>query len=596
MKSRHVLGTMLALAALVGHFGCDEPRLRKDHHVGERPYALAVGDFNGDLRPDLAVSTWEGVDVLLNLGAGELGQRIRAVAVNGVVVTGDFDGDGRDDLASRDSILLSRGDGTFSVGQATGSQPLGTGDFNLDNMGDLLIGGDDGALLWLATGEGRFDIGTEITSDPVRQVLVADFNVDGLLDVAVLPISSPALPVRIFPGQGDGTFGPGVATQIDALGLLTADFNGDRIPDLFTQGCAVCAPGTTGLALGKGDGSFRPPMLVNIGDPIAAADINGDGWADVVTEYGTSNEIYIFSGLGDGTFEDWDDPRPVGWGTHMATAVDLDGGGSLDVVASNFSSNTVTILLAYGGESAIFRRAVSSASDSAIVAPESLATLMSPWQLSSDDVHGATASPPWPTSLGGVSLEVRDSEGVTRLAPLISVATWRIEFQVPDGTSPGEARLFVGSIEVGRMQVEPVAPGLFMASPMTGTPSALGVYVEPDGTQIPVSTFRCSSGNVCQAEPLPLSSVGNRPMYLGFYGTGFHDANTENVTCFVNGVQQPVVYAGPQGGTPGLDQINVRLLPELLVQTEEGSVGPGPVTATLWIDGVAANSVVIDLS
>ena len=58
---------------------------------------------------------------------------------------------------------------------------------------------------------------------------------------------------------------------------------------------------------------------------------------------------------------------------------------------------------------------------------------------------------------------------------------------------------------------------------------------------------------------------------------------------------QPVDYAGPQGGTPGLDQINVRLLPDLLIKTEKEAFGPGLVTVTIRINGVAANSAVIDL-
>lgn len=593
MKGRHVLGTMLTLAAVASYYGCDEPRLRKDYSVGERPYALAVGDFNGDRRTDLAVSTWEGLDVLLNLGSGDLSQPVRATAIQGAVVTGDFDGDGRDDLASRDSILISRGDGTFSVGQPTGSQPLASGDFNLDGRSDLLFGGDDGVLLRLATGDGDFGTGVELTADSVRQAWVADFNVDGLIDVAVLPVSSPDLPLRIFPGRGDGTFDPMIPIQIDALGVLIADFNGDRIPDLFTQGCTVCAPGTTGLALGRGDSSFHAPTFVLVGDPLAAADVDGDGFADMIAEIGTSNEIYVFKGLGDGMFEDWDDPRPVGWGSHAVAAVDLDENGLLDVVASNYSSNTVSVLIAYAEERALLRRAASTASGSAIVAPESLATVY-PWHFSNNQVASASGSPPWPTSLGGISLEVRDSEGESRLAPLISVSNWDISFQVPAETSPGEARLFVGSIEVGRMQVAPVAPGLFMASPGNEIPSGMGVMVESNGAQVPVGIFHCE-GRQCEVVPVPLSSAGDRPIYLGFYGTGFRGANTENVTCTINGMAQPVVYAGPQGTTPGLDQINVLLLPELLLDTEEGLVGPGQVTVTLRINGVAANSAVIDL-
>ena len=85
--------------------------------------------------------------------------------------------------------------------------------------------------------------------------------------------------------------------------------------------------------------------------------------------------------------------------------------------------------------------------------------------------------------------------------------------------------------------------------------------------------------------PAPIRLAGD-PIYLSFYATGFRGANSSNVTASINGVRLPVEYAGPQG-TPGVDQINVRLLPE-------AALGP-PAFVTLAIDGVVANTAWLQL-
>lgn len=169
------------------------------------------------------------------------------------------------------------------------------------------------------------------------------------------------------------------------------------------------------------------------------------------------------------------------------------------------------------------------------------------------------------------------------------MAPTQINFQVPAGTALGEATLAIvsaaGTTQAGGMQVDAVAPGLFMMS--GNLPAATGVLVEPDGTQVPMPVFTCSpspSGITCESSPIPLSTAGARAIYLSFFGTGFRGANPDNVTCWINGVEAPVIYAGPQG-TPGLDQINI-LLPPVLLNTEWFDGMP----VTIRINGVAANS------
>ncbi len=262
-------------------------------------------------------------------------------------------------------------------------------------------------------------------------------------------------------------------------------------------------------------------------------------------------------------------------------------GYSLDLVTTSGSSNSVTFLANYwAGPMIELQRAVSAASGNALVAPGSLGTLFGP----TPATGALAASPPWPTRLGGISLEIEDG-GTPRLAPLLYVSPTQINFQVPSDLITGGFRNLTivddhGKAYAGGVEVAPVAPGLFLMAYNYGPPAAIAVRVEPDGTQVPIPVYTCAPSATalsCDFSSIPLSAAGDRPIYLSFFGTGFHGATTANVTCEINGVQVPVIYAGPQE-TPGVDQINVRLLRKVL----EGFVGE-TMSVIIRIDGVPAN-------
>src|SRR3989441_5867008 len=121
--------------------------------VGTHPQSVAVGDFNGDGKPDLAVANAgsDTVSVLLGNGDGTF-QAARTVAAGSSpisVAVADFNGDGKPDLAVANygsntvSVLLGNGDGTFQTAQnfgASGSPAfVAVGDFNSDGMQDLAL-------------------------------------------------------------------------------------------------------------------------------------------------------------------------------------------------------------------------------------------------------------------------------------------------------------------------------------------------------------------------------------------------------------------------------------------------------------------------
>jgi uncharacterized protein (TIGR03437 family) len=576
---------------------------RTDTPIGDRPSAVIVGDFNGDSRPDLAVNSFLGLSVLLNTGGGSFARPVTMPAEihpmfgptpTNYTLAADFNRDGRLDLVGAVDapnpplrrivrLLLGRGDGTFTPRDIETGQLLvvGTGDFNGDRIPDLVIEAEMSLVVLLGNGEGDFQRGARISASG-NGARVADFNRDGFSDLAVTPRTGT---LAVWLNRGEGTFRPPVETADAAPGIVT-DFNRDGVPDMATG---------TEVLLGKGDGTFQAiryiPSRRGFPIPFAAGDLDGDGHMDLIgwlyTE-GEQNYFSIFRGRGDGTL--W---LPVdfvvGWQAAGQAAADMDGDGRPDVVTSNFRSNTVTLLMPRAAGAPNLNRAVSAASGTASVAPESLASLFTSTGASATE----TAAAPYPMRLGGISLEVRDSAGATRPAPLVFASPTQINFQVPAGTAVGEAALILtndrGSSPVGGMQVDAVAPALFMVSHANSTPAALGVRVAAGGLQTQVPVFNCfgpPGAGPFSCGPATIRLAGD-PIYLSFYGTGFRGANSSNVTASINGVRLPVEYAGPQG-TPGVDQINVRLLPE-------AALGP-PAFVTLAIDGVVANTALLQLA
>ena len=282
----------------------------KTYAVGTSPSAVIAGDFNGDGKPDLAVA---------NSGSANV------------------------------SILLGNGDGTFRAAKnfATGGSPnsLAIGDFNGDHKLDLVIGdsgpqGDAGpgsVILLLGNGDGTFQSAIQL-SVKASIVIAADVNLDGKLDLIANG--------NLLLGNGDGTFQP---TQNIGAGApsLVGDFNGDGKPDLVANG---------GVLLGNGDGTFQSPVVFSLPSGcgrfceqsfsnVVANDFNGDGKLDLAIGSGTrvcpfdvlcngfpfSFSTLVFLGNGDATFQA---PKTVGSGGFFQVTADFNGDGKPDIAAS----------------------------------------------------------------------------------------------------------------------------------------------------------------------------------------------------------------------------------------------------------------------
>jgi len=280
------------------------------------------------------------------------------------VATGDFNGDGKLDLAVTNfmdntvSILTGNGDGTFKAlgTAATGQSPQGivAADFNGDGKLDLVTGDDSGTVsILLGKGDGTFETRTDYsTGTGTQSVAVGDFNRDGKLDLAVAnygPAYTDSI-VSIFLGNGDGTFQPQAAYAAgeNPIGVLVGDFNRDGKLDL-----AVLDNNPVGgieILLGNGDGSFQNPVPYPVGtNPRVGivADFNSDGKLDLAVANIGDNDVSILFGNGDGSFQATVN-YPVGAGPDALWGADFNGDGKLDLVTANTFGNSVSVLLGNG--------------------------------------------------------------------------------------------------------------------------------------------------------------------------------------------------------------------------------------------------------
>ena len=205
----------------------------------------------------------------------------------------------------------------------------------------------------------------------------------------------------------------------------------------------------------------------------------------------------------------------------------------------------------------------------------------------------AANSVPLPTTLAGTTVSVRDSAGTERLAPLFFVSGGQINYLLPEGTANGNATITItagdGSVSLGTLPVLTIAPGLFSANANgQGVAAAVVLRVKANNAQSYEAVAQLNaSTNKFAAVPIDLGPVDDQ-VFLILYGTGLRKRTAQaNVTATIGGTAAEVLFAGKQGGLAGVDQVNLRIARSLL--------GRGDVDVVLTVDGVAANTVRINV-
>jgi len=283
---------------------------------------LAVGDFNGDDIPDLAIVEYAGygtgaLGIYLGNGDGTFRKRASYTLGPGTVwlAVADFNGDGHLDVTVANSgsdthgtdgsvmVLFGKGDGTFGKPMTYklpgGPFAIAAGDLNGDGRPDIALTTNGGSLdILINTGSGKFKhtatygAGFEpagITIAPLRRAG------KGHQDLVVSCIEG----IRVLLGNGDGTFGNETVYSTSGIGqgpkyAVVADFNRDGNSDIS----AALFNGNSALLYGRGDGTFRPaiPIKIKTGemDSLVAGDFANHQAPDLAIPGSAGNSVAVF--------------------------------------------------------------------------------------------------------------------------------------------------------------------------------------------------------------------------------------------------------------------------------------------------------------
>lgn len=363
----------------------------QSYSLPDMAVSVAVGDLNGDGKPDLAFGAPQTGSVIVLLNATPTGTTsvtyrppglFAAGAGAGPVAIADVDGDGRRDLVVGNagtttlSVLFNTtAPGAtlpvFATQQAidVGNKPefVAAGDLNGDGRPDLAVASAVGNFTTVlfnttlpASAAAAFSaIPPFATGIAPSYVAIADLNGDGRSDLAVAAVTGAAvwtLMNRIVPGDSEGAFSaasPQAGGGTNAAAVAVADMNADGVADLVVgdlvtpvvsviEGLAPAAVAAVG---------FTAPMTAAAGIvpiDVDVADMNGDGRPDVVAADLAGNVVSV---LLNGTAPAAAVPSlspaqafATGTGPRGLAVVDLNGDGKPDILTANESADTVSIV------------------------------------------------------------------------------------------------------------------------------------------------------------------------------------------------------------------------------------------------------------
>lgn len=330
------------------------------YSVPMSPDSVAVADFNGDNRPDLAVTGRRGypapggVLIMLNDGTGhfETVGFYPAGAYVPELLTGDFNNDGIVDIVASNffentvSVLLGNGSGAFgpaidSPSSGRGPESLGAGDVNHDGKLDLVVSNNPysgaGHNISVLLGDGMGHFTWSLSLPGVVFLLTADFNRDGNLDIV-----GRRNEISLYLGNAFGGFSsqPDIVSNIPDTSLAVGDLNSDNKPDIV----AVSGSDAISVLIGNGNGTFMPASVYHIGVVYVGSfadigDVNGDGLADItLSNHATDGRVHVLQGDGNGAFT-LRGSYTTGFRSpgRIATS-DLNGDGHSDVITVDYTT------------------------------------------------------------------------------------------------------------------------------------------------------------------------------------------------------------------------------------------------------------------
>jgi hypothetical protein len=325
---------------------------------------MATGDLDGDGKPDLTAGD------LLFRGRGDgtffaLPPPLAPLYIDRPLLVADFNGDGRPDVAGGEigesSIVIALGQPDGSLKQAPNltipdvpsATVIAAGDFDGDGRLDLAVGASaygtpHSALLFLGQGDGSFRPGPTPAPDLSMVGLVAgDFDGDGRSDLAYVDTAHSSQ-VGILWGQGDGSFAEGTTWPVayEYPRLAAGDLDGDGVIDLVASSFSGPSPTELDTFFGSRERSAGTPLTRSLDITVydlALGDFDADGKLDLAI---TDDEVFVLSGRGDGTFGD---PVDLGGNFYLyLAAADLNGDGRTDLIGASDGPNLGIFVAACG--------------------------------------------------------------------------------------------------------------------------------------------------------------------------------------------------------------------------------------------------------
>jgi Bacterial Ig-like domain (group 3)/FG-GAP-like repeat/FG-GAP repeat len=509
-------------------------------------FAVAVADVNGDGKPDIVETNYCGINC--TQGA---------------------------------AVLLGNGDGTFQPALTYNSGPYGqsivVADVNGDGKPDLVVANEcdnsgscsGGGLIavLLGNGDGTFQTARNYYSGGVYtfSIAAADVNGDGKPDLVVANRGDSTGnlngTVSVLLGNGDGTFQTAVnyvSGGALANSVAVADVNGDGYLDVvvanicqtYGGGGGCSGNGPIGVLIGNGDGTFQTAVTYDSGpispQSVAIADVNGDGKPDIVV---AGDSVAVLLGNGDGTFQTAVNYGSGASGPQSLVIADVNGDGQPDLVVANSSLTSVLL----GNGDGTFQTAVNYGSGGD--EPDSVAVA---------DVNGdglpdfVVANRTGTAGQGNGTVGVLINTGTTPVAATLVSS--------PNPSNPGQAVTFTATV----------------------TPQQTGMVSLFDGTT--------NIGN------FPLNGNGVATLSTSSLGEGTH-----NITAFAPSTS-PVLYQSvkPGSATTIASSSNPSIFGQSVTftatVTPQGSGTPtGTVTfkdgaTTLGIAGVSGNAASLTTS
>lgn len=269
-------------------------------NTGREPVALEVGDFDGDGIQDIAISNYGDDEISIVLGQKDgifkLKSNIKVGRLPIAVVAGDFNNDEKLDLAvtlrfDKLVILLGVGDGSFKIGQiykASGTPAYMTvGDFDNDKNLDIAVAFNAVRVnfirIFFGNGDGTFKNPVKVQGGKQSSFITQyDINNDGINDLLTSSTMNDVIKLFINNGKGEFSSIEDVAAEKGPQYIVPGDFTGDHIPDLAI---ANRRDASVSILQGRGDGTFIFP---HFNYPVGASpramigeDFNDDGLTDL---------------------------------------------------------------------------------------------------------------------------------------------------------------------------------------------------------------------------------------------------------------------------------------------------------------------------